>query len=73
MMEIAAIPPIMPPMMASQFEPFPPISIDAGMVVIEEGAPKALVGPLAETEGSEGLSILPGSASGESIKHMAWA
>jgi hypothetical protein len=67
-MEITAIPPMTPPMMGPTFELCLPVY--AGVVVIEKGSPKALVGPLAEAEGPDGLSILPGPTSGESIKHM---
>jgi hypothetical protein len=66
-MEITAIPPMTPLIMAPRFELCLPIN--AGVVAFEKGPPKALVGPLAETEGSEGPSILPGPASEESIKY----
>jgi hypothetical protein len=66
-MEITAIPPMTPPMMAPRFEQcLPEVPINAGVVVLEKGPPKALV----ETEGSEGPSILPGPISGKTIKHM---
>jgi hypothetical protein len=56
-MEIAAIPPMTPPMMTPSFELCRPV--DAGVVMFEKGPPNELVGPLAETEVSEGLSVMP--------------
>jgi hypothetical protein len=75
-MGIAAIPPMTPPMMAPLFELCLPINTGVG--AFEKVPSKALVGPLAETEGAgpegpEGPSIIPGPTSGESTKHMTWA
>jgi hypothetical protein len=70
-MEIAAIPLMTPPMMAPLFELCLPINTGVG--AFEKEPSKALVGPLAETEGPEGPSLIPGPTSGESTKHMTWA
>ena len=67
-MKIAAIPPMTPPMTAPLFELCVPIN--AGVVVVDSGPPKAPVGPIAETEGPDGPRIMPGPTSGVSIRRM---
>ena len=59
-----------PPMMAPMFDLC--VSTNARVVLIEKGLLMALVGPLAEMGEAEGLGILPGPTSGESINHMSW-
>lgn len=72
-MDIAAIPPMTLPMIAPMFDLFVPfVPTNAGVVVIAKELLTALVGPLAEIGGAEGLSILPGPTSGESINNMPW-
>ena len=46
------------------------VPINAGVVVVDSGLPKAPVGPIAETEGPDGPSIMPGPTSGVSIRRM---
>jgi hypothetical protein len=66
-MEIAVTPPMTPPMTALLFELCLPIN--TGEVAFKKGLLMALlvVGPLAEMDGTEKPSILPGPTSGESI------
>jgi hypothetical protein len=61
-MEIAAIPPTMPPAMAPAFEVCPPTGVD--VAVFEDPTVEAETG----TEELEGPSTVPGPSSGESMK-----